>query len=581
MKYKLFIHDREYTNWSYINEETFQQEQENPFPQVNPITYKWFNKDIILYDPQQQQQQQQQEPSITTTYSYIRNVKEIAGILVLENNKTYGREHTKKSNKKLLYKCIPDDKHLPIFLIPYEPQIHFTKVFKNKYVLFKFDNWDETHPYGKLTETIGDVDNYEHFYEYQLYCKSLHISLTHFTNKTREQLQNNTIEQILSNPNFHIEDRRTHLRPITIDPKKSTDFDDAFSIFHNNDKTHITIYIANVFIWLETLNLWKSFTNRVSTIYLPDKKRPMLPTILSDQLCSLQEGQDRFTFALDLVYYENTLIQSSFKTALVNVSHNYRYESPQLQQDTQYNLLYDFTRTLDKNITDSHDVVAYWMVKMNSITGEEMAKHKTGIYRQATLTRTINEIPLSDNLSQSAKRTITMWNNVSGQYVLYSENIHHDIMKLSNYTHVTSPIRRIVDLLNQMLIYMSHTLVTTLSDDAQEFLDKWLHQLPYINTSMRSIRKIQTDCEILYRCISNPSLLESQHTGILFDKIQKNDGGFVYMIYLETLNLLTRLKTYTEYENYSTQPLQLFLFMDEHSLKKKIRVQICESQSQR
>jgi len=53
------------------------------------------------------------------------------------------------------------------------------------------------------------------------------------------------------------------------------------------------------------------------------------------------------------------------------------------------------------------------------------------------------------------------------------------------------------------------------------------------------------------------------------------------MIYLETLNLLTRLKTYTEYENYSTQPLQLFLFMDEHSLKKKIRVQICESQSQR
>ena len=570
MKYKLFIHDREYTDWSYINEETFQQETENPLPHMNPITQKWFNKDIILYDPQHQ--------TTTTTYSYIRNVPEIAGILVLENNKTYGRQQTKKSNKKLLYKCIPDDKHIPVFLIPYEPPIHFSKVFKNKYVLFKFDNWDETHPHGKLTATIGDVDNYESFYEYQLYCKSLHISLTQFTHKTREQLQlqNNTIEQILANPHFHIEDRRTHTQPITIDPLHSTDFDDAISIHTTTHQTHITIYIANVFVWLETLNLWKSFTTRVSTIYLPDKKRPMLPTILSDQLCSLQEGQDRFTFALDIVYDTDTktLIQSSFKTALIRVSHNYRYESTDLQQDPQYNLLYDFTRTLDQNITDSHDVVAYWMVKMNSIAGHNMATHKTGVFRQATLTKSINEIPLSDNLSQSAKRTISMWNNVSGQYVVYTENIHHDIMKLSNYTHVTSPIRRIVDLLNQMLIYTSHNLVTTFSIDAQEFLDNWLQQLPYINTSMRSIRKIQTDCEILHRCISNPDLLQMNHTGILFDKIQKNDGGFVYMIYLETLNLLSRLKTYTEYENYSTQPVQLFLFMNEHSLKKKIRVQI-------
>ena len=30
------------------------------------------------------------------------------------------------------------------------------------------------------------------------------------------------------------------------------------------------------------LNIWESFSRRVSTIYLPDRKRPMLPTILSD-----------------------------------------------------------------------------------------------------------------------------------------------------------------------------------------------------------------------------------------------------------------------------------------------------------
>ena len=39
---------------------------------------------------------------------------------------------------------------------------------------------------------------------------------------------------------------------------------------------------------------------RISTIYLPDKKRPMLPTILSDCLCSLQANKNRIAFVLDI-----------------------------------------------------------------------------------------------------------------------------------------------------------------------------------------------------------------------------------------------------------------------------------------
>jgi exoribonuclease R len=144
-------------------------------------------------------------------------------------------------------------------------------------------------------------------------------------------------------------------------------------------------------------------------------------------------------------------------------------------------------------------------------------------------------------------------------------------MKLAHYTHITSPIRRLVDLLNQ-LAFLSH--LNTLSAPGQEFLEQWIRKLSYINTSMRSIRKIQTDCEVLHRCSTDPSLLQTQHKGILFDKVKKNDGGFVYMVYLEELRLLTRFKSYEEYENLSQQSFQLFLFTDEHSLKKKIRVQL-------
>ena len=34
----------------------------------------------------------------------------------------------------------------------------------------------------------------------------------------------------------------------------------------------LSIYISNVTIWLDVLDLWKSFSRRVATIYLPDRK---------------------------------------------------------------------------------------------------------------------------------------------------------------------------------------------------------------------------------------------------------------------------------------------------------------------
>lgn len=561
--YKLYIHDRTYTTWTWILEDQSHDQIQEP-PNINPI--KMFSKDIILYDPQTK--------THTTTYSHVRSQTPLAGILVLQGNRTYGR--TPKN--KLLYKLIPDDKHLPVFLVPYDNPSNFSKVLHNKYVVFHFDQWIEQHPRAKLLQTLGDTQQLEAFYEYQLYCKSLHISLTPFTNQTKQQFDvqppQTYIDKILENPAFEIQDRRDQ-NPFSIDPPGSTDFDDAFSIHTTTEKTQVSIYIANVYVWLETFNLWQSMTNRVSTIYLPDRKRPMLPSILSDQLCSLQEGQPRFAFAIDLTFdnQTNQLINHSFNQVLIQVEHNFRYETPILQTHQPYKTLYDLTKSLDKHITDSHDVVAFWMIQANKTCGEHMAKNKFGIFRQATMTKQIDESSIEHiSTSREAQRIIQMWNNVSGQYVLYNESpIKHDVMKLAHYTHITSPIRRLVDLLNQ-LAFLSH--INPLSNQAEQFLEQWIHRLPYINTATRSIRKIQTDCEVLHRCSTNPHLLQTHRKGILFDKVHKNDGGFVYMVYLEELRLLTRFKSYEEYENLSQQAFQLFLFTDEHSLKKKIRVQI-------
>jgi exoribonuclease R len=321
---KIIISDRNYTSWHFLDAEDKNKELDtDQYPllkTVDPIGLKLFNRDIINVDI---------DGTVTVKYSFVKTSTTMAGVLVLEGNKTFGRSSNKK---RLLYKCIPDDRRQPVFIVPYELKIGFSKVYKNKFVTFKYDSWNDKHPLGIITETIGDVDNLEVFYEYQLYCKSIHESILDFTNKTRSVLNKKThdeyIEQIFNNKDFAIEDRR-YKYTFTIDPPNSIDFDDGFSIEKTTDgKNIVTIYIANVFFWIETLGLWNSFSRRVSTIYLPDRRRPMLPTILSDTLCSLQKGQLRFALAMDILFDEyGGLIEHDdaikYKNVLINVSKNY------------------------------------------------------------------------------------------------------------------------------------------------------------------------------------------------------------------------------------------------------------------
>jgi len=562
---KTVIHDPMYKSWSFMDRDSL---CEITITDIHPAKHKLFDQDVFMYDSESKK--------ITLQDSSVRTCKSFAGILILERNKTYGRT---KNKKRLLYKCIPDDKRLPAFLIPYAPTIGFSKMQKNKYVTFKFDHWDDQHPHGGLVGVLGEVDQLEIFYEYQLYCKHLHISFTPFINATREKLalfsEEEYVKMILENPAFAIEDRRHITNIFSIDPENSIDIDDAFSIRTNEDNTFsFTVYIANVFLWIETLGLWNSFSDRISTIYFPDRKNNMLPHILSDDLCSLLENKNRFAFAMDITMNANGDIENvSYHNVLISVSKNYRYEEHDLLRDSDYHTLLNITRALDKSIADSHDVVSYWMIKMNSICGEFMSSKQIGIFRHSHQKQSENILEEIPNLNSSSQRMIRLWQNISCKYVLYDPNIDlsHDAMNIKQYIHITSPIRRIVDVLNQ--IWFICTMNVEISADAQNFLEHWRYRMDYINTSMRSIRKIQTECELLHHCYMNPHVLTTNHRGVIFDKWNKSDGMFEYMVYLEDLKLLSRMKTPIEFDNYSMGDFKVYLFEDEYSLKKKVRIQ--------
>jgi len=560
----------------------------------------------------------------------------LSGVLLLENNKTYGRTPNKK---RLLYKCIPDkynpdkynpdkynpDKYkpnaktFPPFLIPYEIKIEFSKKFINKYITFRFENWPETseYPFGQIVETLGNVDDLNAFYEYQLHCKDLNISNSKLVNQTRVMFQSSSpdacIEQILQNPRYKIVDRRPEYI-ITIDPQHSLDFDDGFSItLHPNSTYKISVYIANVYFWLEILELWSYFSDRTSTIYLPDKRRPMLPPILADSLCSLQEKQNRFAFTMDLIVDENGQIlgEPQYHNTIIRVSKNYCYEESKLLKDLQYKLLFDLTKKITTTmhhtdeIIDSHDLVAFWMVQMNKHCSEYMIRNKFGIFRSAAIwntDKTDEGNPLikaqqdgGNTLIKTqcteTSRMLQYWNNSSGQYVLYSDNhqeLEHAIMNMKSYIHITSPIRRLVDLLNQMSM-MQHLGNTELSHGASAFLLKWIQNIEYINTSTKNTRKVQTECEVLQRCTATPNIIGQIFHGIVLDQYIKPNGKITYTIYLESIKLISNItigKTLTDLESpdetltdeilekHSIHRFKLFLFQDEYNSKRKIRLQL-------
>jgi len=574
MSVKILIADREYSDYKFVNIDTEELVEKN---NIDIFGKKILNNDVLSIDGDE----------ISVVQSQIRNAEKLAGVLVVENNITYGRS----KNGKLFYRVIPDDTHLPYFLVPYELKVGFNKKYVNKYVTFKFKEWSNKHPTGLLQDTLGDVNILEVFYEYQLYCKSLHISMTNFVNKTRSTLNKQTKEQyidnILYNNDYHIIDRRYEYI-FSIDSRSTTDFDDALSIEKIDNNWKVSIYISNVFLWLETLKLWDSFAQRVSTIYLPDRKRPMLPTILSDTLCSLQEGQLRFALCLDIYIDENgKFINSedySFKNCIINVTRNYSHGEKYLHSDINYQELMKITKLLDKSVKSSQDLVSYWMVVMNMYTASVMNEKKVGIFRTAFIKNKelLNSVPT--NLSQDSLLAIKLWNNSMGKYVCYEEglSLEHELLKnklfhttnMNSYLQITSPIRRLTDLLNQIILFKECNIIKTVTDDANIFLDKWRKRLEYINTSMRSIRKIQVDCNLLSTFYNNNNLLDETYQGVMFDKLQRTDGMYCYMVYLERFKLFSRVSTTSKIDNYTMHNFKIYLFEDEDKVKKKVRLQI-------
>ena len=594
--HKILIKDRTYSVWE-------------PADAPDPLLHKLFNEDEIEIS---------ETGLMTTILSPIRN-QSFPAVLVLNGGKTFGRTIGAKSGKpgRLLYQCIPNNPCLPVFLVPYDVKLDFSKVMKNKYVIVKFDHWCNAHPQGLIESTLGNVDEYFPFSEYQLHCRNLvklqDKAFSEFTKaaKAFKDVDETFIQSVLDNPKYKVVDL-THVDNIvSVDPEGCEDIDDAFSIKRLHDLVQVSIYIANVPLWLSVLDLWKfvESTNRITTVYLPDRKVPMLPTVLSEDLCSLKAGKLRYAFVMHATFKVQqtdgsfgtfkvqrtdgsfgtldkgtlNLLTVTYENALIRVKTNYAYEDKKLLKSADYSLLKQVAQMLDKDSHDSHDsheVVATFMKFMNAQCAETLASMNTGIFRNQAGTGGPHSAETSKG-SDSCKATLEMlsatgtggphraaWSAEGGPLsATYSTiNEGHAHLGLAHYTHITSPIRRLVDLIN-MRILMRHSQNAHQKEHSNEHLES--STIEKINKVSKSAKKAQMDCELYSKVLGADP--ETVYTGTIVDIDTDEFGKVTQTVYLEELKTYARVKE--PLEPFHVGFFKVYLFDEEHSLRRKIRVE--------
>jgi ribonuclease R len=134
---------------------------------------------------------------------------------------------------------------------------------------------------------------------------------------------------------------RRDFRPVvtfTIDPEDAKDFDDAISVnFLGNGNTEVGIHIADVSHYVQPgMAIDKEAAERATSVYLVDRTIPMLPEVLSNDLCSLNPNIDRLTFSAVFTFTPAMELVDAWYGKTVIYSHQrFSYESAQAVLDTK------------------------------------------------------------------------------------------------------------------------------------------------------------------------------------------------------------------------------------------------------
>jgi len=495
------------------------------------------------------------------------------GILQLEHGKTYGRQ-VKSNGKpgKLYYGIIPGNKDDVPVKVAYEPiksSLHsnICNIHKNRFVSYKITQFlDGNRSIAILVDNYGTVDNLDAFIKYRLHLKNLDIkpkfgkNLLEFIPEIRKQ----GIDRVNDAGNVE------NISIMTIDPEGCMDIDDGVGLTKHNDGTftificitHLPSYLLSCKVNL--MDLSNTLVNPCS-IYLPGQTINMFDEKFSLNTFSLKAGRTCPVLALCLDINElGEILGENLTICNAYVTHNYAYDSPELNQDLSYSLLLRLIKLcfaknkveLLASVNDSHDVVAYLMILMNSYCGKFLKSLDNGIFRQAN---PIEDLTLPEGLQQ-LKHIVC---NRASKYICSNE------VRGKPYVHITSPMRRLPDLINMMII--SHYLLPNSEYEVfKQFIESSLSRIEQIDALCKAAKKIGDESTMLHMLYTHQINTNRQYEGIIIERLCESDN--IFSIFIEEIGRWFRVKSNLNLYKFQVIKCRLVLFENATTCNRKLRI---------
>lgn len=162
-------------------------------------------------------------------------------------------------------------------------------------------------PMGKIIKVLGEPGENE---------TEMHAILSEYGLPSRfpSKVENEAQKIPTKISNEEITKRRDcrNIFTITIDPDTAKDFDDALSLRKlKNGLWEVGVHIADVSHYVQPNSIIdKEAYQRATSIYLVDRVIPMLPEILSNNLCSLRPNEEKLTFSVIFEMNDNAIIKN-------------------------------------------------------------------------------------------------------------------------------------------------------------------------------------------------------------------------------------------------------------------------------
>jgi exoribonuclease II len=312
----------------------------------------------------------------------------------------------------------------------------------------------------------------------------------------------------------------THLNAFTIDSALTRDYDDALSLEIMADGIlEVGVHIADA---AELIGMGDALDreaeNRASSIYLPDGRITMLPAILSEGICSLKAGEDRFALSF-LIRFDGTgvMLGQEICTSVVRVREQLTYEevNERCGREAHLQKLYELAlrhrqqRLVQGAVilplpeihvtvnpvgmiqvsryekeTPSQIMVSEWMIVANALAAAFLANRKI-----PTLFRNQAECKPETDLVPSQYELFYIYRQrrLFARAEMDTEPHGHCSLALPQYTMATSPIRRFSDLVVQR--QLKHALVSEEPLYSEEELRRLITKLGAFQTKIAYIQR--------------------------------------------------------------------------------------------